>query len=337
MYAIEASVGDWVRAVAAANGVADRLSVIDGWSTTVELPERADVFVSEMIGNEPFEEGMLEVVLDARERMLEPDARIIPRNVELLVVPVSVPPGNRLNRTIDHQRVDRWGERYGVDLSPLVELTAENRAIAMISAADARGLRGLAPPSVMADIDLATVREPSIVSTAVTEVVAEASRWRHRLVLTRARARPSPRASVGQSGYGSLELALPVVVAAAPSGASGQSASADVPPPHRRRSNSRAGHRRHRVTLPWVAAMGVADLGQRAKTASRALAGASTEAKDGGLAVAADLLLERADEILVGNAADVTRAEADGVSATVVDRLRLSATPSMRRVQRLLF
>ena len=70
--------------------------------------------------------------------------------------------------------------------------------------------------------------------------------------------------------------------------------------------------------------MGVADLGRRAKTAARVLAGASTEAKDGALAVAADLLVERGPEILDANAADVARGESNGVSATIVDRLRLS-------------
>ena len=55
------------------------------------------------------------------------------------------------------------------------------------------------------------------------------------------------------------------------------------------------------------------------------MATATTEAKDGALLVAADLLVERAAEILDANAADVARAEGDGLSATVVDRLRLTA------------
>ncbi|MEY2420792.1 MAG: glutamate-5-semialdehyde dehydrogenase [Acidimicrobiaceae bacterium] len=52
---------------------------------------------------------------------------------------------------------------------------------------------------------------------------------------------------------------------------------------------------------------------------------ATTDAKDGALGIAGDLLVERGHEILEANAADVARAEAEGVSATVVDRLRLSA------------
>ena len=71
--------------------------------------------------------------------------------------------------------------------------------------------------------------------------------------------------------------------------------------------------------------MSVVELGKRSKAASRRLATVSTEGKDGALHVAADLLVERAPEILDANADDVSRAEAGGVSATVVDRLRLTA------------
>jgi glutamate-5-semialdehyde dehydrogenase len=68
----------------------------------------------------------------------------------------------------------------------------------------------------------------------------------------------------------------------------------------------------------------LSELGQRAKAASLVLALASTDTKDTALTAAADLLLQRAEEILAANAADVERAKAEGVSATIVDRLRLS-------------
>ena len=69
----------------------------------------------------------------------------------------------------------------------------------------------------------------------------------------------------------------------------------------------------------------VADLGARAKAASRLLATASTEAKDAALAAGADLLVERTDDLLAANAEDVERELAGGASPTVVDRLRLSS------------
>jgi glutamate-5-semialdehyde dehydrogenase len=68
----------------------------------------------------------------------------------------------------------------------------------------------------------------------------------------------------------------------------------------------------------------IAELGRRAKAASRLLATASTTAKDDAIRAAADLLVARTALILEANAADVARAEAEGVSATVIDRLRLT-------------
>jgi len=69
----------------------------------------------------------------------------------------------------------------------------------------------------------------------------------------------------------------------------------------------------------------LAELGRRAKAASRALATSSTEARDAALHAAADLLVERTGDVLAANEVDVARAEAAGTSATVVDRLRLTA------------
>ena len=64
-------------------------------------------------------------------------------------------------------------------------------------------------------------------------------------------------------------------------------------------------------------------MGERAKAASRVLATARTAAKDEALRSAARLLEDRAEEIVAANAVDVERAEAEGTSQTVIDRLRL--------------
>ncbi len=68
----------------------------------------------------------------------------------------------------------------------------------------------------------------------------------------------------------------------------------------------------------------MAELGRRAKAASRILATASTGAKDAALNAAADLLVDRAPEILEANARDAGRAQSEGGTSTVVDRLRLN-------------
>jgi glutamate-5-semialdehyde dehydrogenase len=67
-------------------------------------------------------------------------------------------------------------------------------------------------------------------------------------------------------------------------------------------------------------------LGTRAKAASRHLARATRAAKDTALQRAAAALIEAQESILAANARDVARAQAAGVSETVVDRLRLDAS-----------
>ena len=69
----------------------------------------------------------------------------------------------------------------------------------------------------------------------------------------------------------------------------------------------------------------LADLGRRAVGASQHLARASTGAKDAALLAAADLISRAEGELMAANAEDVARAERAEITATVVDRLRLTA------------
>lgn len=68
----------------------------------------------------------------------------------------------------------------------------------------------------------------------------------------------------------------------------------------------------------------MAELGARAKTASRALALADTDSKNAALCAAADLLVARQDEILRANERDLALAEVVNATPTQLDRLRLS-------------
>ncbi|MGI9577861.1 MAG: glutamate-5-semialdehyde dehydrogenase [Microthrixaceae bacterium] len=68
----------------------------------------------------------------------------------------------------------------------------------------------------------------------------------------------------------------------------------------------------------------IPELAKRAKSASRALATASTDAKNTALLTAADLLEARSGELVEANAADVASAEDHGIAAGLVDRLRLT-------------
>ena len=65
-------------ALASENGVADRVEIIRERSTDIELPERADVIVSDLRGVMPFHGRHLLAAWDMRQRLLAPAGTCIP-------------------------------------------------------------------------------------------------------------------------------------------------------------------------------------------------------------------------------------------------------------------
>ena len=68
----------------------------------------------------------------------------------------------------------------------------------------------------------------------------------------------------------------------------------------------------------------VLEIGRRAKAASRKLVDVSTAVKDRALAAMADALESNADDILDANNADLERADAEGTTGALIDRLTLT-------------
>ena len=68
----------------------------------------------------------------------------------------------------------------------------------------------------------------------------------------------------------------------------------------------------------------VHDAARRARVASRVLAQLTTARKDAALHAAADALLAAKDTVLAANARDIAAAEAAGIEASLLDRLRLT-------------
>ncbi|MDQ3026036.1 MAG: methyltransferase domain-containing protein [Pseudomonadota bacterium] len=73
------------------NGLEDRVSLVRGRAQQVNLPERADVAVCDNVGWFGFDYGIIELLRDARARLLKPQARVVPRALEIYVVPVESP------------------------------------------------------------------------------------------------------------------------------------------------------------------------------------------------------------------------------------------------------
>lgn len=124
VYAIEASgIADAAQDAISRTEVAGKITLIRGLSTQIELPEKADVLISEIIGNDPFGENILPVFKDAVERLLKQDARILPGQIKVFGLPVKVPAARLQNIVLQQHDLDNWKEWYKVDLQVLKDGT----------------------------------------------------------------------------------------------------------------------------------------------------------------------------------------------------------------------
>ncbi len=121
VYAMESeAVIEIAKLVAAKNGFQDRITFYNDLSFNVELPEQADVIVTETMGTFGFEEGIIGSLTDARDRFLKKGGTLIPRSVDLFLAPVELP------QFYEHV-VDFWVNRcQGFDFSPVRNLTVNN-------------------------------------------------------------------------------------------------------------------------------------------------------------------------------------------------------------------
>lgn len=103
------------RDIAQSNDYGDRIRVLKGLSTRIDLPEKADVVIADQIGRFGFEAGVLEYFADAARRLLKPAARAIPASVSLWVAPVE--------HAAQWKRIDFWGQRpAGFAFEPALEI-----------------------------------------------------------------------------------------------------------------------------------------------------------------------------------------------------------------------
>jgi hypothetical protein len=72
------------RDVARANGFEDRVIFVKGFSTHVDLPEKADVVVADQIGNFGFNAGIIGYFADARRRCMKTEGLTIPLAMSLM-------------------------------------------------------------------------------------------------------------------------------------------------------------------------------------------------------------------------------------------------------------
>ena len=114
VYAIEKSDSiHLAEEVARVNGFSDQVVFIKDNSLNVELPEKADILISETLGTFGVEENTLAFFIDARNRFLKEGGRVLPEKLELFLAPAH-----------DEKCVEKisfWKDVEGVDYSPALE------------------------------------------------------------------------------------------------------------------------------------------------------------------------------------------------------------------------
>jgi predicted nicotinamide N-methyase len=156
VYAIEeGSIGEAAKDMFAANGLADRITLIRGRSTQIDLPERADVLVSEILGNDIFDESILETTRDANERLLKPAARLVPARLRVFALPLEVPREEFIKTCFVPENLELWRSQYQIDFDSLSRRPYGHPAISRRPHV-VGNWRRLAPPVLLMEIDLSS-------------------------------------------------------------------------------------------------------------------------------------------------------------------------------------
>ncbi len=131
-------------------GFAERLEVIQKHSKQVELEEKADILVTDIHGGFPLYESSLETIIDARTRLLAPDAAILPSVETMFFAPSE-------SEEIYEANVERYLKEFHGFKIPASERLVRNRWFS----AKSKDEHLLAEPQVFAVIDHSSNKELS--------------------------------------------------------------------------------------------------------------------------------------------------------------------------------
>jgi SAM-dependent methyltransferase len=140
--------------VVSANGLSKVVKVLRGSAMDLALEEKVDVLISEWLGHLAFVEGMLDDVIDARDRHLARRGRMLPSAVSAMLAPIDDPV------LYGHDGPGFWRESvHGIDFSPLEELELKQGRTLQLRVEPA-ALLAAGQPMVELDLLRAKVDDP---------------------------------------------------------------------------------------------------------------------------------------------------------------------------------
>jgi len=156
------AIADAAEALFKANDLQRRIELHRRDSSKVQLDHPADVLITELVGNEPLSERILEYILDARHRLLKPRCRMLPRSIDIAVQCLRLPEGARDEYLFSTANTARWSRDYRLDFTELKTLRTVRPLAINLSATVLAGCTPVGDSATIASIDFASFTSPNI-------------------------------------------------------------------------------------------------------------------------------------------------------------------------------
>lgn len=106
--------------------IRSKITLLPGVSFGVDLPEKADILLTETIGNFGLEEGVIDLINDAKLRLLKEDGVIIPEEIEFIMAPIE---SSRCYKRIEFWQESQCGLNFKAMLDHAANTVYHHRAL----------------------------------------------------------------------------------------------------------------------------------------------------------------------------------------------------------------
>jgi len=157
VYGIDcADIIDQARIIVDRNNLGDRITLIKGKVEEVELPVyKVDIIISEWMGYFLLYESMLDTVIFARDKWLNPNGLIFPDRARIYVTAIEDTKGK-------HDKIDFWENVYNINMSAM-----RGRAITepLVDSVDSSHMVSSICPVLEIDLNTLTLQDLDFIST----------------------------------------------------------------------------------------------------------------------------------------------------------------------------
>src|SRR5262249_51903920 len=108
---------------------------------------------------DPLAEDIVPIFADARRRLLRPDARLVPRSIDVFVLAVDLPSSFLDAHTFTEANIARWHGTLGFDFAPLAAFGDRVVDLPGVKPPNARSWTAVADPVRLTRVDLANAEE----------------------------------------------------------------------------------------------------------------------------------------------------------------------------------